>query len=308
MKFDADVPLACDNRAQFRSWCFTLNGTHKYDALNKMDDWQYMVAGKEVAPSTGTKHLQCYVYFNKRKTFAAVKKMCPRAHFIVCKGNADQNRRYCIKDGDYSEIGKFPEENGGKVKAEKFRAMIDLTINGNIDDVMDIDPISYVQHYHAFKRIKQDHPSVHEKLPGVCGEWIYGNTGAGKSYLARQENSSIYDKPCNKWFDGYLGEDTILLDDFDKNHVMLGHHLKRWADRYPFPAEQKGTTIQVRPSKVVVTSNYSIDEIFGHDAALCDALKRRFKERLIIKPASWTQPLIAGEVHEDEYSLDLDTI
>lgn len=289
------------NRAQYRAWQFTLNGSHNFDDLNAVQDWQYMIAGKEVA-ETGTKHLQGYVYFNKRKTFAACKKMIPNAHFEPAKGSPESNENYCSKEGEFFEAGELPDilggSSGGKKKAERFRAMINLAQSDQFDDIVEIDPVSYVQHYHSFKRIKQDHPKKIKNLDDVCGEWIYGEPGAGKSFLARKENEDLYDKPANKWWDGYQNETAVLIDDFDKVHAVLGHHLKRWADRYSFPAEMKGTTVQIRPLKIIVTSNYSIEEIFGYEDVLCAAIKRRFKQRHLIKPTSWDYSV------EDE-SLDL---
>ena len=68
----------------------------------------YLVFGREVAPTTGTPHLQGYVRFNTRKRFACVRRLLPQCHLTSARGSPQQNRDYCCKDGDYEEFGVSP--------------------------------------------------------------------------------------------------------------------------------------------------------------------------------------------------------
>lgn len=111
----------------------------------------------------------------------------------------------------------------------------------------------------------------------ITNEWYYGTTGTGKSLKARSENKGFYLKMCNKWWDGYLNEEVVLIEDFDKNHHVLGHHLKIWADRYAFPAEVKGSKVNLRPKKIIVTSNYHPQEIWANEPQTLEPILRRFK-------------------------------
>lgn len=57
----------------------------------------------------------------------------------------------------------------------------------------------------------------------------------------------------------------------------LGYFIKIWADRYPFSPEIKGSTIKkIRPEKIIVLSNYTIDECF-EKVQDREPIKRRFK-------------------------------
>lgn len=67
-----------------------------------------------------------------------------------------------------------------------------------------------------------------------------------------------------------------LLEDFGLEHSVLGYHLKIWADHYPFAAEVKGSTLQARPKKIVVTSNYHPSSIWA-DPNVLGPIVRRFE-------------------------------
>lgn len=122
-------------------------------------------------------------------------------------------------------------------------------------------------------------PYEHDSVRGV---WYWGKPGCGKSWKAYTDDPGAFRKCQNKWFDGYNGEDTIILDDLDQN--LLGHHLKIWADRYPCQGEVKGGVVNLRHKKFVVTSNYQIDKLWEQDTEMRDAIKRRFKQIEIISP------------------------
>lgn len=147
-------------------------------------------------------------------------------------------------------------------------------------DLEDIDDEHYIKYYGTLKKIKADNPPDVADLPeGTKHLWYFGNSGTGKSFAARQEHPVLFDKAANtKWWCGYNNEETVLIDDFDKSHAYMGFHLKRWADRYKFPAETKGSNVKsIRPKLIIVTSNWDMTEIWKDDPNTLNPLLRRFK-------------------------------
>lgn len=258
-----------------RGYCFTINNPSDQDheALEKIE-CRYMVIGKEVGEN-GTPHIQGYVLFKSPRSFEAVKKLMLRAHIEVQRGTSKQAADYCKKDGNFVERGEPPKEpkDGGDMEKRRWDDAFAAAKEGRMED---ISAELRIKHYRTFKQIKTDYMVKPPDAEDVTGVWMYGAPGVGKSRTARERYPNAYFKLQNKWWDGYQGEEYVILDDFDSG--QLGYLLKIWGDRYSFGAETKGGHMHIRPKKIVVTSNYAPnDPKFGWDPVLVEAITRRFK-------------------------------
>lgn len=272
------------NNERSRSWTWTLNNytdeeKEELKDLGESGTVRYMVYGFEESASNGTPHVQGFIYFSHAKTFRSVQKLIPRAHLERSAGSPEQNRTYCTKDGNFLEFGECPlsSKAKGEKESERWSRAKEAAMSGELDD---IDGDIFIRCYAALKKIKKDYMQKPEDANDVTGVWYYGLAGAGKSRTAREEWPEAYPKMANKWWDGYQGERFVILDDLDKTHKVLGHHLKIWADRYSFLAEDKGGGMHIRPEKFIVTSQYRIEEIWEDEETVA-ALTRRFTEVLI---------------------------
>lgn len=259
-----------------RNWCLTLNNysNQEYKDL-QTTPVKYMVLGKEIGED-GTPHIQGYMAFKNARTLTALKKnVNGRAHWEVAKADSELNFKYCSKENNYIEIGERPKTQKAKGEMEKNRwALIkDLAKEGKLDE---IEPSVYIKYYRTLQSIAKDNAPMPSDADGETGAWYCGPSGAGKSRKAREENPGAYLKMCNKWWDGYDGEDVVIIEDFDINHKVLCYHLKIWGDRYAFPAEIKGGKINIRPKKIIVTSNYHPSEIWESERDL-EPILRRFQ-------------------------------
>lgn len=281
-----------------KNWVFTINNPRKnWHDLDKIIGYKYMVVGEEVGED-GTPHYQGMVLMQVRKRLTSMKKLLPRAHLEVMQGSSEEARDYCMKDGLFHECGEFVSVDrkggacGGVAKAARYRSAITLAKSGDFEKMEEEHPDMYWNNYHTMKRIAMDNPKVPETLSKLDNEWIWGAPGVGKSRTARIENPGLYIKSHNKWWLGYKGEDVVLYDDLGKTDaVWAGEFLKQWADHYPFPAETKGDGSVIRPKRIVVTSNYTIEELWGHDESLSSAIRRRFKVRHLLVAIPFEQVL-----------------
>lgn len=242
----------------------------------------YVIAGREKGEK-GTKHFQGYACFAQDMRLTALKKVkgLEGAHWEAKKGSVLQAATYCKKEGDFLERGIQPPEQTKRAleaNAERYKRARDMAISGDIEGIGELDPTLYIQHYSTLQRIKQDNMPKGTALTKVCGLWVFGPSGCGKTQMTRTTYPDLYPKPANKWWDGYKDHKVVCLDDVEPSQAQwLGHLLKIWADSVPFIAEIKGGSRIIRPSLFIVTSQYSITEVFP-DTQTYEAISRRFKE------------------------------
>lgn len=267
---------------QSRNWCFTLNNYDEKEVEQvKCIDCVYCVFGYEVGEE-GTPHLQGYVVFQTNQRLPAMKKRIPRAHFSMARGDSEQNFIYCSKQGNFVEWGDRPKTQMQKGQMEKDR-WDDIKAKAKANQLEEIDSKTYVLHYSTLRKIAKDNMTIPPNLDAVCGRWYYGPSGTGKTTAARTEFPDAFIKSRDRWWDGYQGQEVVILDDIDKYNVSLGAYLKDWGDKWSYKAEDKGGCHWIRPKIFIVTSQYTIEQIFD-DPETQAALNRRYeKKHFLIK-------------------------
>lgn len=257
-----------------RGWCFTLNNptdTDKEQCSNLVNISDYVIWGHEVGES-GTPHFQGFVLFKHAQHLKRLKTLLPRAHLEVQRGTAAQAADYCKKDGNFEEHGEYPATK--KSLSDQYRECISLAESGQLDTIKELYPGIYLRYLSTFRSMVIRCGDI---LAELESEWWVGPTGTGKSRTLWEMYPNHYGKALNKWWDGYSGESVVAIEELNPEAAkFLGHYIKIWGDRYPFSAEIKGGTLRkIRPKKIIILSNYTIDECFpmSQDA---DPIRRRF--------------------------------
>lgn len=243
-----------------RSWTLTENN-YTEDKIIFLEHFlennvEYGIYGKEIGQS-GTPHLQIYFRMKNAKSFSSVKKLFPTAHIEVAKGNDQQNKTYCSKDGQFKEYGSVSEQ-GKRTDLDIIRETIKTT--GRMADVVMV-ATSYQSVKMAEQILKYHEPKRNFK-PLV--KWYYGKTGVGKSHRAIKEfgDTPFYTTmETARWWDGYDAHKCLLIDDMRKNFTTF-NNLLRILDKYAFAVETKGGTRQLLADHIIITSCYSPYDMF----------------------------------------------
>lgn len=198
--------------AQNQNWCFTLNNYTDEQVLHLQllaEDPRvaYLVIGREVAPTTGTPHIQGFVRFNSRLRLSSVRALLPVCHCTSARGTAEQNRIYCIKDGDFDEWGTCPvDQQGRRSDFERYVEWLrTLESEPSERELIDQWPSLYGRYRGALRRMAGEicpRPTLRD-----------GESASGKQLFLQ----SLMDRPMTEQFDSSstATEDTVSLGSVD---------------------------------------------------------------------------------------------
>lgn len=238
---------------RLRCLCFTVNNFRQQNLLQILqhEAWQYCVIGLETGEEE-TPHLQGYGELKRQRTRDWVSRfILPRAFIEPRRGRQDQAIAYCKKDGIWIEIGE-PRVQGKRSDLEEIQAKID---EGVPETEIATDHFGswarYRKSFQAYRELKRGRRPIADRDV----RWYWGPPGSGKTKAAWDEFPNLYTHLGGRWFDGYKGEECVLIDDiqideFDRNLLL------RLLDRYPMRVEVKGDSVEWTPDVVIVTANH----------------------------------------------------
>lgn len=260
----------------YRNVCFTLNNYTEQDILNismvPLDKIQYLIYGKEIAPTTGTPHLQGYIELKRSQRLSYIKKILNNkfVHIENRFGTQKQAITYCQKDHDYTELGILKRNTDPvtkKIGKQGHRSDIsniwDSVKSGySKSQLIETYPMEYAKYGKAIAEYYTlNEPARSRDIqPKII--WHYGPTGTNKTRsVYEQENDQVFIPKNYKWWDGYDRHQIVLLDDLRADYCKF-HELLTLLDRYQYKVEVKGGMRQLVATKIYITSPYHPNDLF----------------------------------------------
>lgn len=262
-------------RVRKRCWTFTWNNPDEIGPifLERMKEAVRFIHFQKEQGESGTPHFQGYVQFSREKTMSAVKKAfgIDSIHLEWARGTAEQNVHYCSKpvDGCLCEkcVGppvpiqlEAPLFYGNMVSGQGQRSDIAETVisllgGESVRDSMDHHPAEWGKYYSNLTKISSSVVCKEKPYVALC----YGPTGTGKSYFVRKQMEEVgfsVDSAPIPWFDGCLGADCLLMEEFAGKYSKVElTKLLVWLDEYACLLPFKGGFFQRRCKIIAMTSN-----------------------------------------------------
>jgi len=268
---------------KYQGFCFTHNNWAAEDEqeLRKLFGqgyFRWICFGKEIAPSTGTPHLQGFMWLSDAKQLAVVKKKF-KGSWVAVPGNnkgPEYWKAYCSKeDVDMTELGVQPSEDEFNAQTPKGQGkrtdLLDvkhkLDAGASCQDLQEDDEHfgTFVQHskffqsYQAAKRRRKGYSP-----PTVAV--IHGPTQTMKSRRVWEiydyDTSKLFklapdmQSSANIWWDGYAGHEAVLIEEFRPGYMKY-NSLLDLLDAYPSKVQIKGGSVDWSPTHIYITSPVS---------------------------------------------------
>lgn len=255
---------------RYRAYCFTWNNYGEeartlIESLYSTGSARYIIYQPELAPTTGTPHLQGYVVFANAITESGARQRFGRGvHVVRANGSCQDNVTYCSKEdgrdrsvdfgvtehGDRSEVIGTGSGSGTRTDLELVAKR--LRDGATERDIAEDYPASYIMYTRGIRTFAQQF--VHKRRDKSIVHWYWGPTGTGKTRSASEESPDAYWKSsAHQWWDGYDGVSDVIIDDYRCSFCQF-NELLRLLDRYPYQVQIKGGTVELSAKRIFITA------------------------------------------------------
>jgi hypothetical protein len=251
---------------------------------------QYLIYQQEKCPKTGRHHWQGYVRFNAATYITRVKEAIGgQPHVETCRGTEGDNIEYVTKeDSRIAGPWEFGRRGRDEMPVRGHRSDLQrlgeiVKQRGGLEQVIREHPGDFIKYHSGLTKLSytsiidrraEDEPDVRLYI---------GPSGSGKtrSVYSEWRSDQIYQKDGSKWWDGYCGQEVILMDDWAGCSEVPPVELLKILDRYPHRVQTKGGYVKLGMAVIIITTMIHWSEWYGKKQEWLDQIipfERRLKK------------------------------
>lgn len=240
---------------------------------------------KERCPDDGREHYHYYLELKKQQRYAAVKKWFndKTIHIESRKKSAYCARNYCtamyyskkrkcakleytaVFGDEHEEVGKMKTPGARTGWIDMYQLIRHSDCVPKFREVADAFPQFAIKFERCIKQsiatVRRERAAhdIERELHIICGD---AGTGKDETVYQLHDPSEIYeltpDEQGNIWWDGYEGQDVLLISDF--KWWLTRTRLLTITGNRPVRVGTKGGNETWTGTKVYITSNYPVEE------------------------------------------------
>lgn len=251
-------------------YVFTVNNwtQEQWDDLTKVE-CRWMIFGKEIAPTTGTPHLQGEIYFNQALNLWNALQMFPfPPHFLEPWKKGDKRGTgagvtYCGKDAnDVFEKGRRIEQG------------VDVDIRTCVHEQQSMRAVfEMTKDPRRISVAKAMMPYIRPEYRNVKTYWFYGRNADKmvRPIVEKQKTKVYYCDPTSKYWEGYDGEKIIVIYNYRKKWCDIAFLLSM-IQGLPMRVSYRFGSHPLCATSIVITSDVAPISMY-FDASYSDSMK-----------------------------------
>lgn len=259
-------------RRVFRRWRITYNNPpgadEDFKSLLERCEWiRGAVFQREKGHGSGTPHYECYIEAKRPVSMNQVKTLVPLAHIDFAAAEREVCIRYCSKtdtrvSGPYTVGSMKLGGQGSRTDLAAFAAAV-MDPKKDLRATVAAQPDMVLKYGAGFQKLCSMRPCVQRTGPRRIIIMV-GPTGSGKTRnaIAIGGEDWHWKTADGAWFDGYVGQKTVIIDEVTSCDLPLSLFLQL-IDRYVFRVPVKGGFTEWNPDIVILTSNVVPTEWFA---------------------------------------------
>ena len=266
---------------------------------------KYLAAQFEEGEKTQRLHIQGYIETYDSTTRSQLQRRLgvPGMHMDPRLGTRAQARDYALKqDNDWYHInypdwgekgarkeGTIPLELGVWKSQQGRRTDLEELCDAIHEEPTELAvylrcPSQYIKYSTGIKRARSllEQRRVLEYIPNLETHIFYGHTRSGKTReTLKNGHQNMFCPIWNGqkfWFDGYDGQEILLLDEFTGQ--CTPKQFQRLLDHYVIRLESKGDTVVSNWTKIYITSNLHPEQWFDNWFGVAEEIQQSIMERI----------------------------